>query len=67
MKHPWIVIVAILVIGAIFLYGASLLGEHLAEKRFNDGYCQICEEKVIPIGNRYGGNYYCPNCCRWNE
>ena len=44
-----------------------LCGEYLTEKRFNGGYCQVCKEKVIPIGSRYGTNYYCPNCCRWNE
>ena len=67
MKHSWIILVIILVIGVISWYGAYLLGEHLTEKRFNNGYCQVCEEKVIPNGGRYGTQYYCPNCCRWNE
>ncbi len=67
MKHWWVIFIIILIIGFIFLYGCYSLGERLAEKRFNDGYCQICGEKVIPVGSRYEAQYYCSNCRRWNK
>lgn len=57
-----IVCVSVLLIGGLIFFCER---EH--DKEFNNGYCQICGEEVIPIGHAYTTDYYCQKCHRYND
>ena len=56
-----VIISATLLGSLIFMMGAS------EQQKFNDGICQVCGEKVMPVGHAYSTSYYCTNCNRYND
>jgi hypothetical protein len=67
-EYFWAVLGLLLLI-AVIGYGIFVIVDEIIsyERVWNNGYCQICNESVIPVAHAYTTDYYCINCKRYNQ
>lgn len=67
MNETVSLILAVILAITIIVIGIGVIVYESLDLDFNGGKCQVCGEKVIPVGHQYTTDYYCTNCQRYNE